>query len=199
MDIMEFAILVGDNPLYDAGGGFKDAFYGDKHYTWDPLYTLLLAVFALILFFSSGWANSIFSRYRHFIRARRKEDKKKAYLARLLLGSGEDTIGESELLKRLIRYYFITPEAVGMSASPEQLLIFSKRLFRFMRNLEYNSRGRLVVPAMEKQLEEGVERGMLPEPEQKQSIAQEWKSIVRDHSKAARVALGLIRFNKPQT
>lgn len=198
--------LQSDNPLNDIGSGFREAIYGSKEtqLIWHDLYTVILIVFALIFLFSSKWFTGLFSRYRQQARAKSREEKKRALLRKLIFGGRDFGEAESELLKRLVTYYSLNSESAGIYATPEQLLHFSKSLFKLMRRLTYDQRGRLVIPELERQLEETVHMNV----EHKKALASEWKGIVWQQyrtspqeesptGKAARVALNLIRMNKP--
>lgn len=193
------------NPVSDLGKGFRDALSPDRvWWVWQDEYTYILAVIVLFVLLFSGLFDSVIFRYRHFVRARRKEDKKRAFLSRLIFERGEKNDAETELLRRLIRYYSLGSDSAGLHAQPDQLLAYTKSLFRLTRRLEYDKRGRLTIPALEQQLETQVR----PEPAAREPTtggSPEWKGVVfnrargapESFSKAQRVALSLIRLNKP--
>ncbi|OGH59652.1 MAG: hypothetical protein A3G34_07475 [Candidatus Lindowbacteria bacterium RIFCSPLOWO2_12_FULL_62_27] len=196
-----------DNSVSDLGHGFKEAFYGEKTLTWHSEFTYILIFIAVVLIVYFGWFNSLFIRYRQSVRARRKEEKKRAYLMRIFVLGRVEGEAETELLKRLIKYYSLSADSSGNPASPEQLLGFTKSLVRLTRRLEYDGRGRLAIPALDKQLGETA-RAAPQGIEGRLGLANAWKSVIKKSraeesadtamSKAQRVALGLIRLNKPE-
>lgn len=196
-------ILV-ENAVSDLGPGLKDAFFGTKVYVWHTDYTVMIIFFVVLLLISSGKLDSLFLQYRERARAKRREERKRAFLSRLFVEGRVDGEESSELLKRLINYYSLGSESAGMSATPEQLLGFSKSIFRLVRKLEYDKRGRLAIPALDRQIEEPAKPEPLGQSGQTR-LADAWKNVVTKSrteteqgpmSKVQRVALSLIRLNR---
>lgn len=183
------------DPISDFQSGFGDWLNKKNEWTWSAQDVIVLSVVA-VLFLAMFLSNRIFSRYRYFVRVRRRERKKQEFLERLVRDSkgGE---AETELFKRLVRYYAVSHPSAG-AVPPTQLLNFTQSFFRMMRRLQYDKQGRLVIPELEKQIE------MLPAQARDKlaEISVPAVSVVRaglrasqeNMSKAARIALNLIRL-----
>ena len=182
---------------------FAGKFGGEIHWNWPHELTLLLiGASVAVLFVVAGSFDGLFARYRRHALALRREKKKREHIARLVIGSSGGSGSETELLKRLTQYFVHSESSAGVSATPEQLLIFSQNLFRNIRRLEYDKRGRLVVPAIEQKLlnaaKPSVEK-IAPGPAAPPSNSPVWRGFRATRetmSKASRVALSLIRLNK---
>ena len=187
----------------DFGHGFNDAL---EHNSFGGNWTMtntLMVVGVVLVVLAAMMSQHIFTRYRQHIRARRKESKKRAFLGRLLYDPNAAGAAETDLLKSMVKYYMMTEVPAGLAATPDQLLHFSKRLFRMIRETEFDKRGRLVVPALEKQWEEmSVESLRHPQSKSLDPAAHgasepAWRGIrassKESMSNAAKVALSMIR------
>ncbi len=192
------------NPLDNLGSGFKDAIGPGRDWNFGPEIWAMLAVTALIIFLSTSFVDSIIIRYRNHIRARRREMKKRLLLSRMLYDKSAGGSTETEMLRRLIRYYTNFYEDSGqMNATPEQLLSFSQTLFQMMRQVEFDKRGKLVIPAMEKKLADqasaelpGMDKRSAPKPTFHGNVWRGMQASGETMSKAGKVTLNLIRMRK---
>lgn len=179
------------DPVSDLQMGFKDAMTNKQiHWDWSTQDTLIL-VTVLIILAIAFLSSHIFQSYRFFVLANRKERKKREFLTKLLVDRGFDRDRETILLKRLVKYYSMTEIAEKVVAPPEQLVEFSRRVLKLMRRLEYDERGRLVIPGIEKELDEAAQR---PEPETPPGTLGGYST--KDLSKAAKVALNFIKMRQ---
>lgn len=187
----------GGNPVADLQAGFKNAFNQKIDWTWTTQDTVFTVV-VLLLFAAIFLSSRMFARYRVFVRARRRERKKREFLRRLLLDSSGDPTIRTELFKRLVRYYFLDEVSSGMTASAAQLVTFTQSLFRLIRRLEYDKKGRLVIEELEQEILEAARPPHPAEPEvHRVHHARIGLRVSEENmSKAARVALNLIRFRK---
>ena len=189
------------DPVADLQTGFKDALmHKNMQWDWTTQDTLILSI-VILLFAVAILSNHLFSRYRFFVRTHRKQMKKREFLGRLLCDMDFDRDAETALLKRVIKYYGLNETSNKLVAPPEQLMKFSQSLVKLIRRLEYDKRGRLVIPAIEKELEESAKRqathalDSMPAdgaPEGRPEASRSAKPM----SKAARVALSFIRFKQ---
>ncbi len=189
----------------DFGLGIKKAFDRvEFRWEWRPEYAIILGVAVGVAVLWSGVIDSIFLRYRRHIRAQRRERKKRDYLIRIFLDAPLDNEGQTVILRRLVRYYQLTPGSGGVTGSPEDMLKFAQTLVRHIRKLDYDKRGRLVIPSFESQLEKSAQDEMSGRKMPVETPAAWSGSVMRNvresaepMGKAARVALSMIRFNKP--
>ncbi|MBI4178479.1 hypothetical protein HY522_03515 [bacterium] len=187
----------GPDPVGDLQMGFRDAINKKFEWNWTMEDTLILSV-VVLFFIAIFMTNELFARYRFFIRARRREKKKRAFLKRLILHPQSPAPGEVDLLRRLTHYYCELDD-VGrtLPVTQAQMLTFAESLFRMMRRLEFDRKGRLVIPKFEERL---LEAARPPKSEPVAEFPAAVRRAIRDSEKSlsrpAQVALNLIRLRK---
>lgn len=144
-----------------------------------------------------GLAWHLYIKYLVPAMARRSAKKKQDIRRRVMFGEGLSYNDEAALLKRLIGYYTFDETSGSLHATQEQFLHFSHHLLGMIRRLEYDKRGRLVVPEIEKKMRGAGPAERMPLPKIPAEVWGRQRFSKEAISKSARAALALIRFRQP--